>query len=66
MPRDRYLSMEDTAARYDRTVRTIERWPKQFGFPRPHHRAFRQKWYSLEELQDFEAKFSNRLGVKGD
>ena len=66
MSRDRYLSMQDTAARYGRTIRTIQRWPKQFGFPPPHHRAFRQKWYSLEELRDFEAKFSNRLGVKED
>ena len=63
---EHYVGIDDLTRRYRKSQRTVEGWPEKFGFPAYHHKAFGRRWWSLEELRAFEAKFSDRLGARED
>ena len=65
-PQEHYVDIDALTRRYRKSIRAIEGWPGKYGFPKPHHKAFGKRWWCLEELRAFEAKFSDRLGARED
>jgi len=60
-----YITFSDWEERYGAVRQTFYRWKRKYGFPAPV-RVGRRRYFRMEDLREWEARFSDRFGARDE